>query len=154
MEGMAGPYDAMTDKPASAFSIMSLPASQQPAPWLVIPQVERRHRLIEELRVSAPRLVSVTTLAHRLGVSGRTIERDLAELAAAGLPVRAHRGRHGGYQLDVRDDGTPVELTPGEIAGIIVSLVTVGPYSSAMARSALDKLLEAIARPSDPTRAG
>jgi len=38
----------------------------------------------------------------------------------------------------------PITLTPGEAATLIASLVAVGPYTSATARTALDKLLSAL----------
>jgi hypothetical protein len=37
-----------------------------------------------------------------------------------------------------------VILTPGEAAALVASLVAVGPYISATARTALDKLLSAL----------
>jgi hypothetical protein len=35
-------------------------------------------------------------------------------------------------------------LTPGETAALVAALVAIGPYSSATARTALDKLLAAL----------
>ena len=37
--------------------------------------------------------------AQHVGVSVRTIHRDIDELSAAGVPVWADRGRSGGFQL-------------------------------------------------------
>jgi predicted DNA-binding transcriptional regulator YafY len=116
--------------------------------FLLIPQVERQHRLIEELRASAPRSLAGHRLAERLGTSLRTIERDIDTLQGAGVPIRVRRGPGGGYSIDARSKVPDPGLTPGEVAAIIVSLASVGPYSSATARTALDKLIAALVVPS------
>jgi predicted DNA-binding transcriptional regulator YafY len=107
----------------------------------VIGRVERQHRLIEELRLRTTPYVPAATLAERLGVTTRTVERDVAELRQAGVPIRKRRGSGGGYGLDLRGSLPPLTLTPGEAAVLVVSLTAVGPRASATAQSALGKLL-------------
>ncbi len=109
------------------------------------PLVERQHALIEELRACSPRYVRGSQLAERTGTTVRTVERDLARLTETGVPVQRKRGRGGGYRLDIPRTLTPIAFTPGEASAVIASLVAIGPYISASARSAFDKLLTSIA---------
>jgi predicted DNA-binding transcriptional regulator YafY len=114
-----------------------------------LPLIERQHALIEELRASAPRFVTGARLAARTGTTVRTVERDIVRLSAAGVPVQVRRGPGGGYSLNIPRQLPPVTLTPGEAAALIASLVAIGPYTSATAHTALQKLLNALA-PGNP----
>jgi predicted DNA-binding transcriptional regulator YafY len=107
-------------------------------------RVERQHRLIEELRLAAGRHATGAELAAALRVDVRTVERDIARLRDIGLPISARRGPGGGFRLDTPPAVAPMRLTPGEIAALIASVASVGPYVSATARSALDRLLQAL----------
>ena len=111
------------------------------------PLVERQHSLIEELRSCSPRYVRGAQLAERTGTTIRTVERDLARLAEAGVPVDRKHGPGGGYRLDVPSTLAPISFTPGEVSAIIASLVAIGPYISASAQSAFSKLIAAIGEP-------
>jgi predicted DNA-binding transcriptional regulator YafY len=110
-----------------------------------LPLIERQHALIEELRARAPRFVPGADLALRTGTTVRTVERDLARLVAAGVPIQVRRGPGGGYRIDARHELPPLTLTPGEASALIASLVAVGPYISASAQTALGKMLTALA---------
>ena len=113
-------------------------------PHLARLRVERQHRLIEELRLAAGRYATAEELAAALGVDLRTVERDVARLREVGVPIAARRGPGGGLRLDVPSAVAPVRLSPGEVAALIASVAAVGPYASATARSALDRLVQAL----------
>jgi predicted DNA-binding transcriptional regulator YafY len=113
-------------------------------PHLARLRVDRQHRLIEELRLAGGRHATAEQLATALRVDVRTVERDIARLRDAGVPITSRRGPGGGFRLDVPSTVAPVQLTPGEIAALIASVASVGPYISATAHSALTRLLEAL----------
>ncbi|WP_018680993.1 helix-turn-helix transcriptional regulator [Actinokineospora enzanensis] len=129
----------MAGRPAGSGGIAGLTQLHQ-----AVPLVERQHAIIELLRTRAPRRVPGADLAESTGVSVRTIERDITRLRAAGVPITIHRGPGGGYRIDARPRLPPVVFTPGEASVLIASLVAVGPYTSAAAHSALDKVLTAL----------
>jgi predicted DNA-binding transcriptional regulator YafY len=60
--------------------------------------------------------VTAESLAERFGVTVRTMYRDLAALQDAGLPLRADRGRGGGYALDKSYALPPINLNAREAA--------------------------------------
>jgi predicted DNA-binding transcriptional regulator YafY len=90
--------------------------------------VNRRERLFALTEHLRGRRLGVTAeqLAERFDVTIRTIYRDLDSLRAAELPVKADRGRGGGYALDRAYTLPPVNFTPREAA----LLVTLGEWAS------------------------
>lgn len=92
--------------------------------------------------------VTAQELADRFGVTIRTIYRDLDALQDAGLPLRADRGRGGGYALDKAYQLPPINLTAREGA-LLVALGKMAldqrllPFSASLA-SALDKVRGAL----------
>jgi len=72
--------------------------------------------------------VTAESLAERFGVTVRTIYRDLDALRDASLPLRADRGRGGGYALDRAYTLPPVNFTAREAA----LLVTLGRWATEM----------------------
>jgi predicted DNA-binding transcriptional regulator YafY len=92
--------------------------------------------------------VTAQQLADRFGVTIRTIYRDLDALQDAGLPLRADRGRGGGYALDKAYQLPPINLTAREGA-LIVALGRMAldqrllPFIASL-ESALDKVRGAL----------
>lgn len=112
-------------------------------------RLERLYAVAEELRRRAPAPVSAQTLAERFGVTRRTMERDLAALRDAGVPLYAESGRSGGYS--VLGDGRAVfTLSSTEVTALLIAVAFAGtaPYGND-ARAASQRLLDALP---DPTR--
>ena len=65
------------------------------------------------------------TLADRLGVSVRTLRRDVDRLRDLGYPVEARRGVDGGYQLAAGVALPPLTLDDDEAVALVVGLQTV-----------------------------
>lgn len=92
--------------------------------------------------------VTAQELADRFGVTIRTIYRDLEALQDAGLPLRADRGRGGGYALDKAYQLPPINLTAREGA-LLVALGRMAldqrllPFTAPL-QAALDKVRGAL----------
>jgi predicted DNA-binding transcriptional regulator YafY len=70
-------------------------------------------------------------LAARLGVSGRTVRRDIERLRQLGYPVRSLTGPAGGYQLRAGTAMPPLVLDDEEAIAIAVGLRTAARASVA-----------------------
>lgn len=92
-------------------------------------------------------------LAERLEVSVRTIYRDVEALSAAGVPVYAERGRHGGIELLARFRTDVTGLTADESRALFV-LAAQGAHAAlgldAALGSALRKVMAALPAPHRP----
>jgi predicted DNA-binding transcriptional regulator YafY len=92
--------------------------------------------------------VTAQQLAERFGVTLRTIYRDLEALQDAGMPIKADRGRGGGYALDKNYQLPPVNFTARE-AALLVALARLAieqrlvPFPNAVERAA-DKVKSAL----------
>lgn len=111
-------------------------------------RTDRLYALTEELRAVAPRPRSGSWLADHLAVSVRTIERDVALLQEAGIPVHAENGRAGGYVLDPTWSRSLLRTTPEEVLAAAVAIHALsGTPLYRPARRALRRLLASLPRP-------
>ncbi|KQY47429.1 YafY family protein [Cellulomonas sp. Root137] len=63
-------------------------------------------------------------LADRLGVSPRTVRRDVDRLRELGYPVHASKGPDGGYRLDAGTQMPPLLLDDDQAVALVVALQT------------------------------
>jgi predicted DNA-binding transcriptional regulator YafY len=112
--------------------------------------MRRKSRLFVIAEALRARRTGVTAaqLAERFNVTLRTIYRDIEALQDAGLPIRADRGRGGGYALDKSYQLPPVNFTARE-AALLVALTRLAveqrliPFPNAIQKAA-DKVRSAL----------
>lgn len=81
-------------------------------------------------------------MARELGVSVRTIYRDIARLGAAGVPVAGTPGT--GYRLPDLVPLPPVTLTPDELEALQLGIAIVGEADDPGLRAAAERLADKI----------
>ena len=98
-------------------------------------RAERRSRLIGLLR--SEEHWKTADLREQLGVSQRTLMRELAELRNAGYPIESDRGRGGGIRLDGRWGIERLNLSHQEVIELILSLAIMESLQSPLLTSNL-----------------
>jgi predicted DNA-binding transcriptional regulator YafY len=84
---------------------------------------DARVRLLSLLSLlQTPRLWPGSELAQRLGVSGRTVRRDIDRLRELGYPVHAEQGGLGGYRLTAGAAMPPLLLEDDEAVAVAIGL--------------------------------
>lgn len=111
---------------------------------LALRRVERQQELVERLHARRGERVRLAELARDLGVSGRTIARDVERLLLSGVPLDTRQGRGGGVRLRPTRAVAPIVFDLPEVAALMSSLAVLGPSVSRSAASAMRKLVEAL----------
>lgn len=108
---------------------------------VAVKRAERQYAVVDLLR-GARRPWSAARLAAEFGVSSRTIERDIASLQLAGVPIYADHGVTGGYSILREYSLPPLNLSAGESLAILAGLAFLesSPYQAA-ARRGRDKIM-------------
>ncbi len=124
---------------------ISLAASSRDG-HLALRRVERQQALIERLHAAHGAPIPLAELARDLGVSARTVARDVERLRLSGVPLRAQPGRGGGVSLPRARPAFTVVFDLPEAAALMSSLAVLGPTVSASAASAMRKLADGLVR--------
>ncbi|WP_425641996.1 helix-turn-helix transcriptional regulator [Marinomonas gallaica] len=98
-------------------------------------RTERRNRLIGLLRSET--YWKTSDLREQLGISQRTLMRELAELKRAGYPIESERGRGGGIRLNGRWGVDRLQLSHHEVVELILSLAIMESLQSPLLTSNL-----------------
>lgn len=93
---------------------------------------------------------TVEELANEVGVSRRTVLRDIASLREQGFVINSEPGRGGGLQLDPQSIQTTAKLTVNEIFALLISVTVMRasetlPFSD-LADAGLAKIERALPR--------
>ncbi|MFW6599204.1 helix-turn-helix transcriptional regulator [Propionibacteriaceae bacterium Y2011] len=90
-------------------------------------------------------------LAERLGVTDRTLRRDIERLRELGYPVRSNRGTDGGYQLAPGATMPPLVVDAEEAVAIVVALRAAAQGAAAALNDApvraLAKVMQVLPKP-------
>ena len=110
---------------------------------------DARGRLLTLLSLlQTPRLWPGSELAERLGVSGRTVRRDIDRLRELGYPVYAEQGGLGGYRLTAGAAMPPLLLEDDEAVAVAIGLRTAAAQAvtgvDEAAVRAMGKLLQVL----------
>ncbi|HYD78661.1 MAG TPA: WYL domain-containing protein [Paucimonas sp.] len=115
----------------------------------------RLHRL-EQLKglLSASDFTTAALLADELGVSRRTLNRDLAILKDHGVPIEADRGRGGGLRLQRNWHFGRLHLSPEEAIDLLLSLVIAERMNQPFFMQHLDAIRRKVATSFAPAQQG
>lgn len=107
-------------------------------------RADRLFQIVQTLR--GRRLTTAAMLAERLGVSERTIYRDIRDLSLSGVPVEGEAGI--GYRLGNHFDIPPLMFSAHEVEALIAGIRLLSTWSGAAlagaATSAQEKLVAAL----------
>ncbi len=103
-------------------------------------RADRLFQIVQFLRAKGT--LTAEELARQLGVSPRTIYRDVRDLVRSGIPVEGEAGV--GYALPSKFDLPPLMFTEGEISALVLGISMVrafaDPELATRARAVLDKV--------------
>lgn len=103
-------------------------------------RADRLFHIVQILRRG--KVITAAQIAHELEVSDRTVYRDLQDLSARGIPLRAEAGV--GYLLEKGFDIPPLMFNAGEVESLVIAArmleAWADPEMRAQIKSALEKI--------------
>lgn len=110
-------------------------------------RADRLFQIVQILRRG--RVVTAAQIAEELEVSGRTVYRDLQDLSARGVPLRAEAGV--GYLLEKGFDIPPLMFNSAEVESLVIAArmleAWADPHTGKQIRSALEKIEQVLPLP-------
>lgn len=103
-------------------------------------RADRLFQIVQHLR--ARRITTAARLSELLGVSERTIYRDIRDLSLSGIPVKGEAGV--GYRIHPSFELTPLMFTTQEIEAVVAGLRMVDAFTSPELRKAAESALNKI----------
>lgn len=91
--------------------------------------------------------LAVDVLAERVGVSERTVERDLERIRSARLPLRGRGGSGGGVWLDVTRARTALTLSDEQVMALLLVVDELDAELPETLAQARDTLRSQLAEP-------
>lgn len=115
-------------------------------------RADRLFQIVQILR--GRRLTTAAHLAERLGVSERTVYRDIRDLSLSGVPVEGEAG--SGYRLMSGFDLPPLMLTNKESEALMVAIRLLKTWGGESLSRELESAQESAGDPArrEPTQGG
>lgn len=98
-------------------------------------RLERLDWLESRLKADSPMIMA--DIAAELGMSMRTLHRDIGLLRARGLPIETEQGRGGGIRLHPNWGVGRIALTPQEALNLLISLAVTEKMGTSMMLSSV-----------------
>lgn len=103
-------------------------------------RADRLFQIVQILRRG--RVITAAQIARELEVSERTVYRDLQDLSARGVPLRADAGV--GYQLEKGFDIPPLMFNSAEVESLVIAARMLEAWADTTTRRSISSALEKI----------
>lgn len=94
----------------------------------MLKKLDRQNQIISLIQQG--KTINASELAQHLNVSVRTISRDIADLENQGVQIYAHKGKHGGYQIQNSEDKIQIHFNEQQLVSLYLTLIESQSYST------------------------